>query len=342
MRSNLLISGFILWNIVAIYGQTGSSYNPFLINENDIIETRWKYVYTYHPSSQTVLHKAGDDYDYYLHFKYNHTFEEYLNGTLRKGPWSMDGRTLLYSHKHIEEYEIAEINNEQMILQFSQPNSTGIYQYHFISQTTKETPFTRPAYELPLVIVETDTAPEKDIQTRKKRGFFGWLFGWLKKDSDDLASEEAKIYLNIELIGGGYYGGIDPVVKDFVHIKNDGRLIHEFKSIKRGEIVTKGNINRRELEELVDYIELIGFFDFERIYDCKSSACQKRKRIKPKPTPLRLAVTKGQKKNVVTLPIYGSDDRRMKYLDYPKELDYIIETIQRMAARASVNPLAAQ
>ena len=33
--------------------------------------------------------------------------------------------------------------------------------------------------------------------------------------------EEKPIYINIELTGGGYYGGIDPVLKDIIHIKSD-------------------------------------------------------------------------------------------------------------------------
>jgi hypothetical protein len=341
MRSLLFINGLILASLITALGQTLPEVNKFIIDENDLIETRWKYTYTFHPKSKTILHNAGEDYNYFLHFKYDHTYHQYVNGDIDGGTWSMDRRTLNYSYKHIDQFEIMEITSDQMVLQFSQPNSNGTYQYHFISVTADESPFERPAYELPLVIVETEIHEKFKFQRKKKKkGLFQWLFGWLKKDSKDLADEEERIYLNIELIGGGYYGGIDPVIKDFVHIKTDGRLIHEFSSLKRGNIITKGNIDRIELEEFIDYIELVGFFEFDRIFDCETSACQKRKRIKPRPTPLRLAITKGTKKNVISIPIYGQDDRKIKYIDYPKELDYIIETIQRMAARSSADPLA--
>ncbi|MEZ4980000.1 MAG: hypothetical protein R2769_00110 [Saprospiraceae bacterium] len=50
-----------------------------------------------------------------------------------------------------------------------------------------------------------------------------------KKSKSEEAVEENQPYINIELIGGGYYGGIDPVLKDFIHVKSDGRLIKEFK-----------------------------------------------------------------------------------------------------------------
>jgi hypothetical protein len=36
---------------------------------------------------------------------------------------------------------------------------------------------------------------------------------------------------------------------------------------------------------------------------------------------------------MVTISIYGYDDKGVKYVDYPPELDHIIEAIQRMASR---------
>ena len=137
----------------------------------------------------------------------------------------------------------------------------------------------RSPYELPLVTVEREAKTKKSPSSRKRKGFFNWLVGLFKKEE---IATEAPVpkpeYINIELIGGGYYGGIDPVVKDFVHIKSNGRLIHEFKSHERGEVINKGDISRQELEEFADFISTTGFFDYERIYDCEESACQRRKR----------------------------------------------------------------
>ena len=71
----------------------------------------------------------------------------------------------------------------------------------------------------------------------------------------------------------------------------------------------------------------------ERIYDCEAGFCQKRKQQKPSPIPLRLAVAYGDQKKVITIAIWGKDKSEIRYVDYPKALDNIIEAIQKMAHR---------
>jgi hypothetical protein len=110
-------------------------------------------------------------------------------------------------------------------------------------------------------------------------------------------------------------------------------LIKEFKSLHGGLIVTKKNIPRAEIEQFAEYIISQAFFDFESVYDCENSLCQNRKRDKPTPIPLRLAVAYGSRKKVVTVSIWGEDVDRTRYVDYPIALDNIIEAIQRMAHR---------
>ena len=75
------------------------------------------------------------------------------------------------------------------------------------------------------------------------------------------------------------------------------------------------------------------FFEFERLYDCEDSFCQKRKHVKPTPIPLRIAVAYGNRKKVITVSIWGKDEKNTKYVNYPPALDNIIDAIQRMAHR---------
>jgi len=216
-----------------------------------------------------------------------------------------------------------------MVLEFTQPNSKGTYQYHFIRVESKDAPFKKAANELPDVIVETENSRKKgknwlSFNRKKKRK---------KKKRRKKKAVEEPIYISIELIGGGYYGGVDPVLKDYIHIKSDGRLIKEFKSLNSGQVVTKKDIPREELEQFAEYIIAQKFFEYERMYDCQTSNCQNRKKTKPTPIPLRLAVAYGDKKKVVTISVWGLDENKIKYVDYPIALDNIIDAIQRMAHR---------
>jgi len=295
----------------------------FAVDERKIVETKWRYTYAMHLESNTIIHQADEDYDFFLYFKYDYTYQQFLNGEFDKGIWSINDDVLFYKFKHINKFVINDIDKEKLILEFNQPNSKGTYQYHFISVTSEEAPFIKPANELPDINVEA-VNPKLSVKRwwatkRKKR----------KKKIDEVADT----YINIELIGGGFYGGVDPVIRDYIHIKSDGRLIKEYKSMTNGLMVTKKNISRDELEDFAEYVIKQKFFDFDRIYDCDDSICQKRKANAPTPIPLRLAIAYGNRKKVITIAIWGEDDRRIQYVDYPPALDKIIDAIQRMGHR---------
>ncbi len=313
--------------------ETGAVFNA--PDERLFVESKWKYTYTLHAESNTIIHKADKNYEFFLYFRYDYTYQEFLNGKLTRGNWSLNGRSLFYSFQHVNKFEIVQLNKSVMVLEFTQKNSKGKYQYHFVRVESKDAPFVRPANELPEVIVEADgdgSKPGGGIGKKKKKK--DWL-AWFKRKErkPETPAGPAPVYISVELIGGGYYGGIDPVLKDFIQIKTDGRLIKEYQSVHNGLLVTKKNIPRAELEMFADYVLKQGFFDYERAYDCPDQLCQKRKGDKPVPIPLRIAITYGQRKKMVTIAIWGKDDLGIRYVDYPPQMDNIVDAIQRMANR---------
>lgn len=315
-----------LLSVAQINDNTSES-SFFAVDERKIVETKWRYTYAMHLESNTVIHQADEDYDFFLYFKYDYTYEQFLNGEFDKGIWSINGDELFYQFKHINKFVINDIDKEKLVLEFTQPNSKGTYQYHFISVESKDAPFVKPANELPDINVEA-----VDPKQSKKR----W-WATKRKKRKKKVEEVAETYINVELIGGGYYGGIDPVIRDYIHIKSDGRLIKEHKSMTNGLAVTKKNISRDELEDFAEYVIKQKFFEFDRIYDCDTSICQKRKADSPTPIPLRLAIAYGNRKKVITIAIWGQDNQRVQYVDYPPALDNIIDAIQRMAHRLDDN-----
>lgn len=296
-------------------------------DERLLVESKWRYTYTLHTGSNTIIHKAENEYEFFLYFRYDFSYQQYLNGTPSRGTWRLDGRTLHYSFQNIHQFTVAQLSKTTMVLEFTQPNSRGSFQYHFVRVNSQDAPFSRPANELPEVIVESPR-PEK----KPKEGKRG-LFAWLRRGKNRTEVASNPIYINIELVGGGYYGGIDPVLKDYIRIKTDGRLIQEFQSVNTGLLVNKKYINREELEQFIAYVVKQGFFDFGKVYDCTDPDCFKRKGAKPTPNPLRLSITFGNRKKVVTIAIWGEDNKKIQYVNYPAQLDNIIDAIQRMASR---------
>jgi hypothetical protein len=297
------------------------------VQERQLIGTKWRYAYTLYLESNTTVHQADKDYQYFLFFRYDFTFEQFLHGKYTKGDWRLSNGTLFYPFRKIEKFDIAAINNKTLVLEFQQPNSSGTYQYHFVQVETATAPFIRPADELPEVVVETD--PKEP----RRRSWWSILRGSGDDAKKAELSKKQQIYISVELVGGGYYGGIDPVVKDFIRISTDGRLIHEYQTVNQPLRVVKKNISRTELEQFAEYVLQNKFFEMQRLYDCNNIACEKRRKMKPSPIPLRLMVSYGDRKKVITIAIWGEDHLKMRYTEYPQVLDYIIEAIRKMTHR---------
>ncbi len=297
------------------------------VEERQLIGTKWRYAYTLHLESNTTVHQADKDYQYFLFFKYDFTFEQFLHGKFAKGNWSLSGGTLFYPFRNIKKFDIAAINNKTLVLEFQQPNANGTYQYHFVQVETAAAPFVRPVDELPEVVVEA--APKEP----RRRSWWSILRGGGDDGKKAEMSKKQATYISVELVGGGFYGGIDPVVKDFIQISTEGRLIHEYQTVNQPLRVVKKNIPRKELEAFAEYVTENKFFEMQRLYDCANIACEKRKMMKPTPIPLRLMINYGDKKRVITVSVFGEDHTKIRYADYPPALDVIIEAIRKMTHR---------
>ena len=315
-KKTLFLFVFTFLNLMV----SAQNYQNFGVNK--IIETKWRYAYMLHLESGTVLHKADLDYNYFVYFRADLTFQQMLNGQFSQGVWSYAGDRLQYQFKDIIDFSIVKIDETQLVIEFTRANSRGHFQYYF-TNAIENNPFQKPKNELPLVTV------------REKRTLkLPWWFSKNKDKNTPQQPKEESSYINIEITGGGYYGGVDPVMRDIIHIKSDGRLIKEFQTKEKGLMVSKKNIPRDELEKFCEFVLAQKYFEFEREYDCTSEICERRKHQKPTPIPLRIAITYGAKKKVISISIWGTDEQRIHYVQYPPALDNIIDAIQRFALRS--------
>ncbi|MEZ5033067.1 MAG: hypothetical protein R2787_16895 [Saprospiraceae bacterium] len=101
-------------------------------------------------------------------------------------------------------------------------------------------------------------------------------------------------------------------------------------------MVTRKNISRSELEDFAEWIQENGYFELDREYDCTDQECHRRKRERPRPMPLQTSITIGQRTKIVTVPIWGEDNRHVRYIDHPPLIDQIVETVYRMADRQEI------
>ncbi len=289
------------------------------IDENMFMETRWKYTKTYHPASNTTIHEASKGYEFFVYFKYDFNYQTYLNGTLEKGNWLIDakGSEIYFEFRNLRWWKVTKIDKKNLELEFK--IGKGVFRYTFVEATKEETEFFN---DKDLGIEGFADLAEISNEAAKKEK--------AKKKMNDI-TPPAPPAIEIQLVGGGYFGGLDPVLKDYIHLKTNGRLVREVETMQNGLQKSAKDIPREDMEKLIEFIEKKGFFDMSSTYDCTSGDCQRRKKAKPTPVPLTLVVRHGNKKKVVVITVYGQDDRRGQYVDYPKELDLIIQNIRLLA-----------
>ena len=329
--------------------------------ERTIVEAKWRYVYTMHKGSNTIIHEAGDEYDFYLYFRYDYTAEEFLNGRYERKAWALAGDQIFYPFRNVNLFRVAQAGREKLALEFTQPNSKGLYQYHFVRVDDDNAPFIKPVNQLPTVMVEGTTKQKRkrlklrghDVAGVKKNRRW-WPFRRRNKEKADKPANDRRVArreqrdqrkderrrtkdgvvaadLMIELTGGGFFGGIDPVMRDHTVIKPGGRLVKEFKTVQTDLRRSAVDLDVEEYNKLAEFINSKGFYDLERIYDCSSEACTARKRLKPTPIPLRIAVSNGKRKKVVNIAIWGQDERGIRYVDYPDELEAVIQAVLKVS-----------
>jgi hypothetical protein len=297
--------------------------------EQLLIETYWQYAYTLHLETGTVVHQADDNSDLVVVFHYDSVFQLYNHGLMLDGRWTCDNGQLRFPFKQVDSYRLTAATNQYLELSFNPPNSAGTFLYHFTAIERPIAMFPRREGELPEVLIEERAAKKSGIALRSaKRKERKSIFWWRNE-----IVEPIRTPIQVEITGGGYYGGVDPVLRDHIVIKSDGRLVQEFMTKNRGLTVTKKDIPREELELFVNWLEDQQFFDMERQYDCTSRMCDKRKDITPKPTPLRVCITYGIKRKMVTVTIWGKDKNGERYVEYPPQIDNIVDAVQRMANR---------
>jgi hypothetical protein len=286
-----------------------------------LIETHWRHTFTLHVETNSVIQQAGEAWRYYLYFRYDSVCEHSLNDRVHQSPWTAENRQLHLVFRHAGAFEIVRLNSASLDLKCLSPNGRDTLLYHFIRVEKDQSPLGKKSATLPIARVETMPADQQPALA----GSTGAAGETLLPDSYDPAQ------MVIELVGGGYYGGINPVIRDFITINRQGRLIHEFESVQGKRMIRKNDISPAQLDKFTVWAEAQQYFSMEALYDCKTPECERRKNQQPRPVPLRLAISKGDYRKMVTISIWGLDRNGKRYVSYPPALDHIIDAIQKMA-----------
>ncbi|MCB9285641.1 MAG: hypothetical protein H6563_16425 [Lewinellaceae bacterium] len=257
----------------------------------------WSFQMTYETASGKIVDRADSTELCDLLLAPDHSFELFDRDQVIRGVWDLQGNLLQLPFRKVTQFTLAQLTIDQLELHFVVGRTQ--YAHRFV----RAQPVPIPTYQAP-----EKTPPSQNNQTRT----------WITGDRE----------IRIELTGGGFFGGADPVQRDFILIKENGRLIHERQTVNSGLQVEKKSLSRRQLTELADFIRSNGFFEMKSRYECSTLECENRLLTQPKPIPLRLAVTDGLDRHVVEVAIWPDGSEGEEFLSVPPALRTIVGTIR--------------
>lgn len=290
-------------------------------NSGRLSETHWQYTYTLQLETNSLVQQAGDQWQHFLYFRFDSVCRQQLNGKVTESDWWLDSQELHFAFRQQRLFSLSRLNDYSLELTYVSKDGKSTYVHHFARIQRENSPLGQETNTLPVVLVQTIPLPQADPEVTAQAIT-------LPAPGTEPAS--------VELVGGGYYGGINPVQQDFITISGEGRLIHQFESMQGKRLTQKTDIPKEELDRFIEWAtKEQRFMEMESSYDCKTPECEKRKTVKPTPVPLRLSISTGEVRKMVTVSIWGLDKNGRRYVSYPPELDRIIDAVQRLASRNS-------
>ncbi|MBK8489659.1 MAG: hypothetical protein IPL49_01835 [Saprospirales bacterium] len=274
-----------------LLAQPAKKWNPDLLTG-----VVWSFEMTYETGSGDLIERADTSELCDLLLDASHSFELFDRDQLRRGSWDLQGDILQVPFRGIDQFRLGQLSIDQLELYFTVGRTQ--YAHRFVRQ---------------IPVPSASASNETPVNKKNHRT---WIDG------------EREI--RIELTGGGFFGGADPVQRDFILIKENGRLIHERQTVNTGLRVDKKTLSRRQLADLADFIRANGFFDMETRYGCTRIDCENRLLAQPKPIPLRLAVSDGLDRHVVEVGIWPVEEGTPALLTFPPALKAIVDAIKKV------------
>ena len=333
---------FALFSSFALAQLPASQYAA--VQESRLMQTQWRYTYTTHAGSNTIIHKADADYRHYIFLKFDGSVQTYLHGRILHGKWALNEakNQLFYEFRRLKWWHIVEHGDKLLVLEYVLANGVA-YRYHFVPLPESEwRVFERSPFDLPDVIVVRDPKAEPKERYRYRNttdapGKRPLSMAQIRRE----ARRQARLaknppppqeeFLQIELVGGGFIAGLDRVYKNNLVIKTNGQVVKEYHTELQGYTISRRTIARKTLEDLVAYIDSKKFFEMPPTFGCVSGECQERMQRPPRPIALRIAVTRGHTRKLVSLPIWDGRGVENSPIPYPPALDSIVRAIENVA-----------
>lgn len=135
-------------------------------------------------------------------------------------------------------------------------------------------------------------------------------------------------FIDIYVNGGGTLINNDSKMYDRISILHTGVVQREYKTKNDDVQRAQKKISKDELAKLAQYMVDMGFFNFNKEYDCadEDAECNQRFSKSPQVVPLEVSLTVGAQKNKIKVAIYAPKTEK-NTVHYPASLEKIMNAI---------------
>ena len=298
-----------------------------------LVDEKWNYRYQIHVGENQTIHRATT-MNWALYFSSTQKLYQQKSDRSSCASYTLSDRKIISPILPFGPLSIVSCSETELVLIFDL-NSIDQYQFYFTKELVSPNDTFIPKHTLTSVVYHYKNPQQQDLVHQEYLSSIGRKNAVKKKKRNRRIPSNVPIdepeFLQVELTGGGFRGGLDPVYRNILLIRTDGSLLFEYETKRSGLQSWKKKINRDSLNSLVKYIESKNFFTFEKIYSCRSAGCFKRLASDPPPIAMRLCVSKGSRRKVVSIAIWDGKGRDKSLIDYPRELDDIVRAIQLVA-----------
>ena len=141
-------------------------------------------------------------------------------------------------------------------------------------------------------------------------------------------------FVDIYVSGGGVLASGNSKQYEHISILHSGTIQIEYKTVSAGVQRIEKNISKEALIKLAQYIADLGFFKFNKEYNCAENdiTCAQRLAKNPPVVPLEVAVTIGQQRNKIKIALFAPSVEK-NLVNYPPNLEKIVSAIYAVIGR---------
>ena len=197
-----------------------------------LVDEKWNYRYQIHVGENQTIHRATT-MNWALYFSSTQKLYQQKSDRSSCASYTLSDRKIISPILPFGPLSIVSCSETELVLIFDL-NSIDQYQFYFTKELVSPNDTFIPKHTLPSVVYHYKNPQQQDLVHQEYLSSIGRKNAIKKKKRNrrvpsNVPKDEPE-FLQVELTGGGFRGGLDPVYRNILLIRTDGSLLFEYET----------------------------------------------------------------------------------------------------------------